>query len=183
MGDPGISYSISSTRDSTIAAEIVETRWLRKCPYFLSFETFQGNLLYCPEHLEKSRLTLDIDAKSIMCRDRRLRSNKQRRAAEYVRHKVLNTADFPAVQFASHLIAAKPLRGLIVDGSLTMRGAERPFKMNAVFTPTGQNRLEIEADSILRLSDFDIRAPSFFWGMVKIGDQALIQIRLQATVT
>ena len=181
MGHQVISYSISATRDSTIAAEIIETRWLRKCPYFLSFEAFQGSLVYCPDHLDQSRLTIEIDAKSVACRDRRRSPNKQRRTAEYARTTLLNAAAFPTVQFASRQISAKPLRGLVVDGALTVRGVERPFKMNAVLTPIGRDRLEVEADCILRLSDFDIQAPAFLWSMVKIGDEALIQLRLQAT--
>jgi polyisoprenoid-binding protein YceI len=182
MADHEVLHMISSSNDSAIVAEVLERRLTRKYKYFLSFENFKGELHYSANRPEKSRLTLDIDAKSIVCRDRSLRKNKQRRVTEYVRDLVLKAGEFPVIQFASHQISAKPLRGLAVEGVLTVRSTTGALKLNAVFTSTGPDRLEIEGDSTLRLSAFGITAPSAFFGMVKTSDEILIHLRIYAKV-
>jgi polyisoprenoid-binding protein YceI len=180
MPDPEVLHVISSSNDSSIVAEVLETRLMRKYKYFLFFEDFKGELQYSPKHPERSRLTLDIDVKSVVCRDRSLKKNKQRRVTEYVRDSILNAGSYPLIQFASYQISAKPLRGLAVEGVLTVRGTTGKVKLNAVFTSTGSERLEIEGDSTLRLSAFGLTAPSSLFGMVKTSDEVLIHLRVYA---
>jgi polyisoprenoid-binding protein YceI len=180
MADHEILHAISSSDDSAIVAEVHETRLMRKYKYFLAFENFRGELHYVPNHPEKSRLTLDLDARSVSCRDRSLRESKQRRVAEYVREQILNAGTYPAIQFSSYQISAKALRGFAVEGVLTVRGTTRAFKMNAVISPASADRLEIEADSLFRFSEFGAKAPSSLFGMVETSDQVLIHLRLYA---
>jgi polyisoprenoid-binding protein YceI len=180
MADHEVLHVISSSSDSSIVAEVLETRLMRKYRYFLSFESFKGELHHSPKHPENSRLTLEIDAKSVLCRDRSLRKNRQRRVTAYVRDQVLNASAHPVIQFASHQISAKPLRGLVVEGLLSARGTTGALKMNAVFTSTGNDRLEIDGDATFLLSGFGITAPSAFFGMVKTSDEILIHLRLYA---
>jgi polyisoprenoid-binding protein YceI len=154
---------------------------MRKYKYFLSFESFTGEIHYFPNHPENSRLTLNIEAKSISCRNRRLRYNKQRHIAKYLRNLDRDAATHSLIQFSSRQVSVKPLRGLVVEGMLTVRGTACPFNLNTVIVPGSADRLEVEADSMFRLSDFGIKAPSSFFGLAKISDQALAQFRLNAT--
>ncbi len=180
MTDHDVVHSISSVTDSMIVAQVLETRLMRKRKYYLCFENFRGELHYFPNHPERSRLTLDIDATSVACRDKSLRGSKQRQVTEYVRESVLDAAAHPAIQFASYQISHKPLRGMVVEGVLTVRGTTRVLKMNAVFTPARTNGLEIEADSIFRFSEFGVKPPSSLFKMVETSDQVLVHLHLYA---
>jgi polyisoprenoid-binding protein YceI len=178
MADCGILYSISSVNDSTIVAEVLQKRLLRQHKYFLAFERFTGELRNFPDQPERSQLALDIDAMSISCPDGRLSASKQRRVVEYLRGLLKNAATASGIQFRSHRITPKALRGLVVEGTLTVHGVTRAFKMNAVFAAKSEGRLEIEADSIFRFSEFGLDTPSSLFGMVKTSDQAVIHFHL-----
>lgn len=180
MTDRDVLHSISSLTDSMIVAQVLETRLMRKHKYFICFENFKGELHYFPNHPERSRLTLDIDAASVACRDKTLRGSKQRRVAEYVRESVLHSSAHPGIQFSSYQISTKAIRGMIVEGVLTVRGTTRVIKMNAVFTPRKPDRLEIEADSLLRFSEFGVKPPSSLFGLVETSDQVLVHLQLHA---
>src|SRR5689334_9983988 len=55
-------HTISPSNESTIAVEVIETRLMRKHKHVLVFENYTGELHYSPDHLERSRLTIDIDS-------------------------------------------------------------------------------------------------------------------------
>ncbi|MBV8709390.1 MAG: YceI family protein [Acidobacteriaceae bacterium] len=174
-------YRLSSANDSTLVAQVQETRGLSKRQYFLWFDRFQGELQYCPSHPERCRLTLEIDAGSLTCRDQLLRTNQQRRLTACARDVVLQAHKHPVIYFSSARISVKALRGLVVEGKLRVRGTTRPHKVNVVVTPVEANYLEIEGDSLVQLSAFDISAPSSWFGLLRINDQVLIHWHLYAT--
>jgi polyisoprenoid-binding protein YceI len=183
MSDCVVKYSILASTDSAIIVEVLHTKLLKKHKYVLSFDDFTGELYYVQNHPEKSRLTLEIAAQSITCRDRRLSAAKQHRVAKYVSDLVLNTATPSTIQFSSRQISAKALRGFAVEGTLTVRGTERPLKMNAIFAAPSVDQLEVEGDFIFQFSEFGIKTPSSLFGMIKTGDQALVQFHLHAAPT
>lgn len=180
MSNCEVLHVISSHDDSTIVAQVHETRLMRKRKYFLWFESFRGELHFSADHPERSRLTIDIDAASVVCRDRSLRAKKQRRLTECVREVALNAGVHPSIQFSSSQVFVKTLRGLVVEGLLSLRGATGPVKMNAVFHPAGKDMLDIEADSAFRMSEFGIKAPSSLFGMRETSDQVLIHLQMRA---
>jgi polyisoprenoid-binding protein YceI len=180
MSDCVVKYSLLASTDSAIIVEVLHTKLLRKHKYVLSFDDFTGELYYVQNHPEKSRLTLNIAAHSITCRDRRLSAAKQRYIAKYAKDLVLTPSP---IQFSSLQISAKALRGFAVEGTLTIRDRARPLKMNAIFGAPNVDHLEIEGDFIFRFSEFDLKTPSWFFGLTKIGDQALVQFHMHAART
>jgi polyisoprenoid-binding protein YceI len=180
MSDCVVKYSILASTDSAILVEVLHTRLVKKHRYALSFDDFTGELYYVQNHPEKSQLTLSIAAHSITCRDRRLSATKQRSIAKYAKDLVLTPSP---IQFCSRQISAKALRGFAVEGTLTIRGTARPLKMNAIFGAPNVDHLEIEGDFIFRFSEFDLTTPSWFFGMTKIDDQALVQFHMHAART
>lgn len=174
-------YNLSSANDSTLVAQVHETRGLSKRQHFLWFDRFQGEFQYCPDYPERCRLTLEVDAGSLTCRDQLLRTSQQRRLTTCARDVVLQAHKHPILYFSSARISAKALRGLTIEGALDVRGTTRPHKVNVVFTPAEANCLEIEGDSLVQLSSFDIAAPSSWFGLLRMSDQVLIHWHLYAT--
>ena len=171
-------HTISSSSESAIAVEVFETRLMRKHKHTLVFESFTGELHFTPDHPERSRLTLDVDAKSVVCRDRFLKANKQRRVAEYVRDLVLEANSHPNIHFFAERLSAKALRGYVMEGELKLRGTVRALKMNVVLNERKDDRLQIDADARFQLSDFGIKPPSSLFGLIGTKDEVLVQMVL-----
>lgn len=181
MADLGTLYSISSSNDSTVFVEVVERRLTRKNKYFVFFERFAGELIYDPNEPLRCRLTLEIEANSMRCQDQRLRPNKPRRVAKFVREFIADSAAHPIIRFSSHEVSVKPLRGFALEGTLTVRGMSSVTKLNAVLSQRDARSLELEADSMLKLSEFGIKPLATFLSMIRFDDQATVQIHLNAT--
>jgi len=174
-------YTISPSIDSTLALEVFKTGLMRRKKHILFFENFVGELLYVQEHPESSRLDISIDATSVVCRDQWLNPKKQRLVTSYVREEALAAARHPEIRFASTRILAKPLRGFVVEGVLTLRGTGRNVRVNVVLNPMKKGRFQIDGDATLRLSDFGINPPSMLMGLVGTKDEALLRLLLWAT--
>ncbi len=179
-GECEIPYTISPSEDSTIAVEVFKTRLMRKRKHLLFFQNFGGQLFFSPIQPENGRLNLTVDAGSVVCRDAWLKAKKQRRITEYVRNRALTADRHPEIQFSSNRIVAKPLRGFIVEGVLNVCGITRVLKVNLVVSPRTDGRLQLDADSSIRLTDFGIRLPSSYFGLAGTKDEAVLHLLLWA---
>lgn len=182
-GEREVSYTISPSEDSTIAIEVSKSRLLRKRKHLLFFQNFEGTLLFSAAQPENSCLTLSVDATSVLCRDAWLREKKQRRITEYARNQALTADRHPKIQFSSNRITPKPLRGFLVEGILNVCGVTRILKANMVVNPRPDGRLQLDADSGIRLTDFGITPPSSYFGLVGTKDEAVLHLLLWARAT
>ena len=174
-------YTISPSADSTIAIEVFKTGLMRKKKHLLFFEKFKGYLSYVVQNPESSRANLVIDANSVVCRDQWLNAKKQKRVIQYVKEDALVADGHCDIQFSSSRISAKPLRGFVVEGELNICGISRMVKVNVVLNEKKYDALQLDGDAALRLSDFDIKPPSSFFGLIGTKDEALIRLLLWAT--
>jgi len=174
-------YTISPSNDSTIAIELSKTGLMRKKRHTLFFEKFSGNLSYAADQPEVSRVSIVIDANSVVCRDTWLKARKQERVTQYARNEALLTDAHPELQFCSSRIAIKPLRGFAVEGELKVRGVLRMVKVNVVLNERKHDTIQVDGDTTIRLSDFGIQPPSSMFGLNGTKDEALVRILLWAT--
>ncbi len=175
--------TISASNDSTVAVEVFKTGMMRKRKHILVFENFTGELHYLPEHPENSRICMKIDAASIACCDSWLKPKKRREVADYARVKSLDAGKYPEIRFESTRISAKALRGFVVEGELNIRGVRRMVKVNVVLSPMTKNRLQIDADASIHLSDFGIDPPTSFFGLIGTKDEATIHLLLWGKIS
>ena len=175
------SYSILPSGDSTLALEVFKTGLMRGKKHLLFFEKFRGELLYVQDCPETSRLDILIDAASVTCRDAWLRPKQQRMLTSFARNEALDVRRHPEIRFASTRISAKPLRGFVVEGVLTVRGTSRNIRVNVVLTAMTRGRFQIDGDATLPLSDFGIKAPKLMLGLAGTKDEALLRLLLWAT--
>lgn len=181
MADWRTIYTISPSVDSTLALEIEKTGLMRGKKHLLFFESFRGELCYVPECPETSRLDIMIDAHSVACRDAWLKPKRQAQVTSFARRDALDAAHHPEIRFASTRVCAKPLRGFVVDGVLTLRGTGRNVRVNVVIGPMKKGRFQVDGDATLSLSDFGIHPPSQLFGLVGTKDSALLRLLLWAT--
>ncbi len=174
-------YAILPSNDSTIAIEVFRTGLMRRKKHILFFENFSGSLRYATTHPESSRVDMWIDAKSVVCRDQWLRRKKQQLVTTHVRDEALAADRHGEIRFSSTRICSKPLRGFVVEGELRIRGISRIVKVNVVLSPRGQDRIQVDGDASVSLSDFGIRRPSSLFGLAGTKDEGLIRLLLWAT--
>jgi len=174
-------FTITPSNDSTIALEVFKTRLMKRKKHIIFFEKFSGELCYMPDRPESSRVSLAIDAASVICRDKWLKARKQRQVTRYARNEVLGADLHPEITFASSKISPKPLRGFVVEGILKIRGIGRSVKVNIVLNPMKHDRFQIDGDTGFLLSDFGIKPPSSLFGLVGTKDEALVRVLLWAT--
>lgn len=175
-----IPYTISPSEDSTIAVEVFKTRLMRKRKHLFFFQNFGGKLFFSPVRPENASLDLTVDAGSVVCRDAWLKTRKQRRITEYARNHALAADRHPEIHFSSNRIAPKPLRGFVVEGVLKVCGVTRVLKANMVVSPRTDGRLQLDADSSIRLTDFGISPPSSYFGLAGTKDEAVLHLLLWA---
>jgi polyisoprenoid-binding protein YceI len=175
-----IVYTISPSNDSAIAIEVLKTGLLRRRKHLIFFENFEGRLHYVADSRESSRVKLCVDSRSLVCRDSWLRPKKQQAVSRYAREEVLAAARHPEIRFSSTQISAKRLRGFTVEGVLEIGDITRTVKVNAGITAMKNDRLQIEGDAALRLSDFGIKSPRTLLGLIGTKDEVVIQLLLWA---
>lgn len=176
-----IFHAISPSNDSTIALEVFKTGLLRRRKHILFFENFEGELYYTPHRPESSRVTLCVDSRSLVCRDQWLKPKKQRNVSRYARDEALAVDRHPEIRFSSTRIAAKPLRGFVVEGVLDICNITRAVKVNVVLNPMKNDRFQIDGDASIHLSDFGVKPPTSLMGLIGTKDEALVRLLLWAT--
>ena len=181
MSASELMYNISPSADSTVAIEVFKMGLMRRKKHLLFFDKFSGTLSYVAERPEASRAKLTIDANSLICRDNWLSAKKQRLVTQYAKEDVLVVDGHSEIQFCSNQISAKPLRGFVVEGELKICGVSRVIKVNMVINEKKHDALQLDGDATLRLSDFDIKPPSSFFGLIGTKDEALVRLLLWAT--
>jgi polyisoprenoid-binding protein YceI len=174
-------YTIAPSVDSTVALEIEKTGWMRGKKHLLFFEDFRGELCYVPESPEASRLEMKIEANSVVCRDRWLSARLQAQVTSFARRDALDAERHPEIRFASTRVSAKPLRGFVIAGVLTLRGIGRNVRVNVVIGPMKKGRFQVDGDAALKLTDFGIKPPSHLLGLAGTKDEALLRLLLWAT--
>lgn len=173
-------YTIAPSDDSTVAIEIAKTGLHRKRKHLLFFENFNGEFFYSQREPERSRLQIVVDARSLVCRDAWLKRRQQRKVVEYARDGALAAGRHPEIRFSSRRISKKPLRGLLIEGDLSIRDMTRAVTLNMVVNTRTDSRLQLDADASVRLSDFGIRAPKRLLGLIGTRDEAVIHLLLWA---
>lgn len=180
MPDRATNYTISPSADSTLAIELSRTGLGRHKRHLLFFEQFAGDMCFAEKNPAVFKMTLTVDAASVMCRDAGLSHKKRSAIAEFARDKALAATAYPEIRFTSHSIRAKPLRGFIVAGALEICGVTRTVKVSIVLSPRHKDSLQLDGDATLRLSDFALPRPSALLGLIRTKDEAALRILLWA---
>ena len=148
--------------------------------YLLFFEKFTGEMCFAEKNPAAFKLTLMVDAASVICRAANLSEKKRSAVAEFARNKALNATAYPEIRFTSHSIRAKPLRGFVVEGALEVCGAMRTVEVSIVLSPRHKDSLQLDGDAALRLSEFGLPRPSALFGLIRTKDEVAIRILLWA---
>jgi len=160
---------------------VYKTGLMKRKKHLLFFEEFRGELAYSPDLPESSQVKMTIDTASLVCRDSWLKPKRQEEVSRYARSEILAAERYPHITFASDRMTEKRIRGFVVEGLLKVRDMTRAVNLNIVVNQTKPQTLQIDGDATFRLSEFAIRQPSSFFGLIGTKDEVLIRLLLWAT--
>ena len=168
-------FAIPPSPDSTISIEVKKTGIFKR-KYFLVFPRYSGRLLYNEDDPLASVLQLNVQTETVSCWE----ADRKTQGREMPRHaldlQALSARIRGEISFLSERFTSKPLRGYVTEGTLTMAGLARNIKANIGFGPVKNNRLQIDADARLRLSDFNIQPQSSSMGLARLEDEIFLQV-------
>jgi polyisoprenoid-binding protein YceI len=174
-------YNISPSPDSTLAIEIRKTGLVKRKHLFV-FEQYRGELIYDPEQPLQSALNLSIEANSLVCRDSDAKPKVRQRLTRFALAEALQAAEHPVVLIQSQRFLAKPLRGFIAEGTLRYHGVDRNIKANIGFGVPKKDRVQLDADATLRLSDYNLPRPSSLFGLIRTEDEVVLHALVWGTI-
>jgi len=180
MPESPTSYTISPSNDSTLAVEVSKTGLRRRRKHILFFEKFSGEMCFAENDPEAFKLTLTIEANSVVCRDASLSERKRRTVGEFARNDALAAIAHPEIRFSSNSIRAKALRGFVVEGELQIRASTRVMKISTVLNRVRKDCFQIDGDATLHLGDFGLPKPSALFGLIGTKDEAAVRLLLWA---
>jgi polyisoprenoid-binding protein YceI len=174
-------YKISPSPDSTLAIEIKKTGLVKRKHLFV-FEQYSGELVYDPDQPLDSVLNLCIEANSLVCRDADAKPKTRERLTRFARAEALRAQDHPEVLIQSQRFLAKPLRGFVAEGTLRFHGVDRSIKANVGFGVPKKDRVQLDADATLRLSDYNLPRPSSLFGLIQTEDEVVLHALVWGTI-
>jgi len=96
-------------------------------------------------------------------------------------YKALNSDRFPDIHFSLSKYAVVPSPSAIkADGVLSIAGKEKPVELNAALSFSG-NRMEIQGNYKLLMTDYGIKPPTLMLGAIKVGAPVTIYFDLFLT--
>ena len=144
------------------------------------FRDFAGTIVFDPEHLEASSVTLGIQAASIDTsvadRDAHLRSDD-----------FFAVESHPEITFTSDRVVSTGTDTFTVSGTLTIRGIARRVELPVTYLgvakdPWGNEKVAFEASIRLNRKDFGLTwNAALETGGLLVGDDVDVQLNVQAT--
>jgi polyisoprenoid-binding protein YceI len=153
-------FLIRPTGESSFALDLYKKGILRRRKYVLFFERYTGEMNYLPESPGETTLRLSIEAAGLACRDESLKPKERRELTELVKGEILGADRFEWIEFRSQRAEAIRSNGIRLEGTLTLRGIEKPAALNITVVRLGNNRLELDATATLSLNDFGAKPAS-----------------------
>lgn len=141
------------------------------------FKDFAGEILYDPEDITRSSVSVVIQAASLDTRNER--RNNHLKSPDF-----FAAEQFPEITFQSKRVERRG-DGFVAIGDLTIRGITReielPFTLaGPVAGPGGRPRLGAEAAVTLNRHQFEVSWNRAVEGVMMVGDDARIDIQVEA---
>lgn len=175
-------YEIKPGPDSRFALEIYKTGFMSGKKHLLLFERFAGALNYNAAAPEVSRLDLNVESASFTVKDDWVSASQAKSIREEAAGKNgLEVTKYPQIRFVASSIA-KSGDGFTVQGTLTIRGVDKPVTVAVSMKPEpAGGALRFEGKAEVKLKDYGIKPPTAALGAVGTKNEMAVSFSLIAT--
>ncbi len=174
-------YEIKPGPDSRFALEIYKTGLMSGKKHLLVFERFAGALNYDAAAPEASKLDLNVESASFAVKDDWVSANQAKSIREEAAGKNgLDVIKYPQIRFVASSIA-KSGEAFTVQGTLTIRGIDKPVTVNVSMKPEpAGGELRFEGKAEVKLKDYGIKPPTAALGAVGTKNEMAVSFLLIA---
>ncbi len=173
-------YQIRPSNESISALEVFKAGLLMGKKHVLFFEKYSGEVEYSRERPEESSVRIVVEARSARCRDDWLKPADRKKVLAATVDGMLAADRYPDIAFSSTRIVPKGSSRLEVQGTFSISGTTRPATMDVTITPIGDDRLELDCNSVISLRDYGLKPPSSALGLIRTKDNAIFRFLLWA---
>ena len=126
--------------------------------------------------------SIELDAVNIKINVRSIKSSEGSSMMDNNTYAALKADHYPEITFALStpiLSDANPLKEKIipVKGNLTIAGVKRSIEMQVKLSMETNGALAFSGSYILKMSDYNVKAPTALFGTIKTGDAITIQFK------
>ncbi|MCW5963660.1 MAG: YceI family protein [Bryobacterales bacterium] len=180
-----VAYAVASAPDARVELIVEKTGLMSGKKHLFLFPEFTADLQFDAQKPENSTIGLRLDAARIECKDDWVSEKDLKKIEAEARDKMLQVAKHKEIVFRSTAIRAQGGGKYLVEGMLTIRGMEKPARVEVTMQPgaTGQaeagGALAFSGEASVDMTDWGLKPPSAVLGAV--GTNKVMQLRFQLT--
>jgi polyisoprenoid-binding protein YceI len=173
-------YEIKPGPDSRFALEIHKTGLMSGKKHLFLFERYAGAIHYNPAAPESSRIEVNVEAGSFVVKDDWVSASQAKSIREEAEGRNgLEVAKHSTIRFVSSSVA-RAGEGFTVQGTLAIRGIEKPVTVNVAMKPGEAGTLRFEGKAEVRLKDYGIKPPTAALGAIGTRNEMAVTFTLIA---
>ena len=176
-----VSYDIKPGPDNRFALEISKTGLMSGKKHLFVFDRYSGSLKYDASGPEFSRVDLEIESAGFVVKDDWVNAKQAVSIREEAEGKNgLDVTHFPRMRFVASSIA-RAGDAYAVQGTLAIRGIEKPITVTVTMKPGDAGALRFEGTAEVKLKDYGIKPPTAALGLIGTRNEMTVSFSLNAT--
>jgi polyisoprenoid-binding protein YceI len=175
-----VSYEISPAADSRFALEVAKTGLMSGKKHLFLFDRYRGTLVYDPDAPEATRVEMIIEAGSAVCQDTWVKPKDLQKIQETALKDMMAADRYPELRFVSNRVTRQPDGRFGVEGTLTVRGIDKPAMVTVALEQESGGRLRLAGEAEVRIRDYGLKPPSAVLGAVGTKNEMQVEFRVTA---
>lgn len=176
LAAPPRNLRVAPAPDSRFALEVEKTGILKGKKHLFLFERYTGLLAMDVQFPERSKIELEIEARSAVLKDDWVKPDDVKKILETAQMDMLDSAKYPKLRFVSTKISAAPNGHFTVLGDLTIRNVTNPVTVAVVH----KGSEVFEGTATVKLTDYKLKPPSALLGAIGTKNEMTVTFRLKA---
>ncbi len=173
-------YEIKPGATSRFALEIYKTGLMSGKKHLFLFERYAGALEYNSTSPERSKIDVNVEAASFVVKDDWVSASQAKSIRDEAEGKNgLDLAKHSTIRFVSSSIV-RAGEGFTVQGTLTIRGIEKPVTVNVTMKPGDAGTIRFEGKAEVKLKDYGIKPPTAALGAIGTRNEMAVAFTLIA---
>ena len=174
-------YEIRPVESARLALTVEKTGLYRGKKHLFLFQKFDGRLDFDAAKPETSKIELNIDSRSLVCKDDWVSAGDLKKVEQTALDDMLAVKQHPAMMFVSTAIL--PLGGgkYEAQGLLTIRGLPKPVTVTVALDGSNPAMLRLQGNAIVRLTDYKLKPPSALLGAIGTKNEMTLNFTVVAT--
>jgi polyisoprenoid-binding protein YceI len=173
-------FEIKPAPGSRFALEIYKTGLFSGKKHLFLFERYTGTLNYNAAAPESSKVDLTVEAASFVVKDDWVSEKQAKSVREEAEGKNgLEVSKHASIRFVSSSMA-RAGDAFTVQGTLTIRGIEKPVSVAVSMKPGEGGMLRFEGKAEVKLKDYGIKPPTAALGAIGTKNEMAVSFSLVA---